>query len=180
MIGVDNDEMYCVNSRPTLSSIHPNHVELGRCAAERLDRMMQRPMRLRTMYIPPIGVIERESTRKIPPATHLIQSALDFIRQNFHSGITVKDVVKHIGASDRLVRLRFKEVFGRSVQDTLLDIRLEAAKEALRNSDEQISRIAWKCGFSSICRFTHFFANRTGTSPTDWRKRNRKAVPQPA
>lgn len=180
VLGVDNDELYCVNSRPSLSSIHPNHVELGRSAAEMLDRMMRKPMSRRITYIPPIGVIERDSTRTVPPAAHLIQTALDFIRQNFQSGITAKDVARHIGASDSLVRLRFKEVLGRSIRDTLLDIRLEAAKEALRNSDEQVSRIARKCGFSSICRFTHFFTGLTGESPTSWRKRSLKARSRPS
>ena len=181
VLGVDNDELYCNSSRPTLSSIHPDHVEMGRKAAEELDRIMHgKKVSQAPIYIPPIGVVERGSTHAIPPAGFLIRSATDFIRRNFQSGITVKDVVKHIGASDRLVRLRFKEVLGRSIRDTLLDIRLEAAKEALRNSSEPISRIARNCGFSSLCHFSHFFTGLTGESPTSWRKRNRKDYSRPS
>ena len=178
VLGVDNDELYCNSSRPTLSSIHPNHVEMGRRAAFELDRAMHgRKHEHGPIYIPPIGVIERSSTYAIPPAGALIRSATNFIQQNFHSGITVKDVVRHIGASDRLVRLRFRDVTGKSVRDTLLDIRLEAAQKALQTTDIPISLIAKNCGFSSICRFTHFFTQQTGESPTSWRKQNQKTKP---
>ena len=175
VLGVDNDELYCNSSRPTLSSIHPNHVEMGRRAAFELDRAMQgRKHERGPIYIPPIGVVERSSTYAMPPAGALIRSATDFIQQNFPSGITVKDVVKHVGASDRLVRLRFRDVTGKSIRDTLLNIRMEAAQKALQDTDDPISLIAKNCGFSSICRFTHFFTQQTGESPTGWRKRNRK------
>ncbi|MBR4616251.1 MAG: substrate-binding domain-containing protein [Kiritimatiellae bacterium] len=50
ILGVDNDELYCVNSRPTLSSVHPNHVELGRMAAESLDRMNREDNGLRSYF----------------------------------------------------------------------------------------------------------------------------------
>ena len=176
VLGVDNDELYCNSSRPTLSSIHPNHVEMGRRAAFELDRAMQgRKYERNPIYIPPIGVVERSSTYAMPPAGALIRSATDFIQQNFHSGITVKDVVKHVGASDRLVRLRFRDVTGKSIRDTLLNIRMEAAQKALQDTDDPISLIAKNCGFSSICRFTHFFTQQTGESPTSWRKQNQKA-----
>ena len=178
VLGVDNDELYCNSSRPTLSSIHPNHVEMGRRAAFELDRAMQgRKYERNPIYIPPIGVVERSSTYAMPPAGALIRSATDFIRQNFHSGITVKDVVKHVDASDRLVRLRFRDVTGKSIRDTLLNIRMEAAQKALQDTDAPISLIAKNCGFSSICRFTHFFTQQTGESPTSWRKQNQKAKP---
>ena len=113
----------------------------------------------------------------MPPAGALIRSATDFIQQNFQSGITVKDVVKHVGASDRLVRLRFRDVTGKSIRDTLLNIRMEAAQKALQDTDAPISLIAKNCGFSSICRFTHFFTQQTGESPTSWRKQNQKTKP---
>ena len=175
VLGVDNDELYCNSSRPTLSSIHPNHVEMGRRAAFELDRAMQgRKYERGPIYMPPIGVIERSSTYAMPPAGALIRSATDFIQQNFHSGITVKDVVKHVGASDRLVRLRFRDVTGKSIRDTLLNIRMEAAQKALQETDDPIALIAKNCGFSSICRFTHFVTQKIGESPTGWRKRNSK------
>lgn len=169
VLGVDNDELYCINARPTLSSIHPNHVELGRRAAEALDRMMRRPVQPRTAYIPPIGVVERESTRTIPPAGHLIQQALDFIRQHYGDRIGVKEVAKHLHVSEQLLRLRFRQMQGRSVRDTLLGIRLDEARRLLSETRLPVSEVASKCGFASACRMAHFFTERTGAPPSAWR-----------
>lgn len=180
VLGVDNDELYCNSSRPTLSSIHPNHLEMGRRAAEELDRVMNgKKPPAHPIYIPPIQVVERDSTRSVPPAGFLINSALMFIRENFGSGITVSDVVRHTGVSERLLRLRFSEIIGKSVRDTLLETRLEAAKKSLTENAEPISRIAGKCGFSSLARFTHFFTERTGMSPMRFREEFRSGKRHP-
>ena len=169
ILGVDNDELYCVNSRPTLSSVHPNHVELGRRAAESLDRIMRRGAGRRTAFIPPIRIVERESTRTIPPSGHLIQQALDFIRQRYGDGIGVRDVAKHLHVSEPLLRLRFRQTQGRSVRDTLLGVRLDEAKRLLAETRLPISEVARKCGFASTCRMVHFFTGRTGCPPSTWR-----------
>ena len=174
VLGVDNDELYCANSRPTLSSVHPNHVELGRMAAESLDRMMRRGVGRRTVFIPPIRIVERESTRTIPPAGHLIQQALDFIRQRYGDGIGVRDVAKHLHVSEPLLRLRFRQTQGRSVRDTLLGVRLDEAKRLLAETRLPISEVARKCGFASTCRMVHFFTGRTGMPPSTWRDSARK------
>lgn len=169
VLGVDNDKFYCSATRPRLSSIHPNHVELGRRAAAELDRLMQKRAPRRDILIPPIGLVERESTKTIPPSGHLIKAALSYISNHYRDGITVRSVAQHVGVSESLLRLRFRTIYGKSVRDVILDTRLEAAKNMIRNSRKSITRIAEDCGFASTCRLSHFFAERTGLSPRGWR-----------
>jgi len=171
VIGVDNDTLYCDNARPTLSSIHPNHVELGWRAAEELDRLMNHQPAPSTSFVSPIGVIVRESTRVIPPAAHLIQNALDFIQSHYQEGIGVKDVAKHLHVSESLLRLRFRETHGKSLRDVLLDIRLAAAQKKLVRTRTPIAEIARQCGFSSTSHLTHFFQSRLGYPPSHYRHR---------
>ena len=173
LLGVNNDEIYCKASRPQLSSIHPNHVELGRRAAVELDRLMRgRPPR-QDILIPPIGLVERGSTRTIPPAGHLIRFALGFIQSHYQEGITARDVAEHLGVSLSLLRMRFQTIHGKSLRDCILDTRLEAAKKLLGTTSKPITQIAEETGFSSICRFSHFFEDRLGVSPQGWRQSNR-------
>ena len=79
VMGVDNDEMMCVATKPTLSSVKTDDVALGRRAAEELAVLMSAkgpvPPR-RAILVPPAGVSERNSTRTVPPAGYLIQEAL--------------------------------------------------------------------------------------------------------
>lgn len=170
VLGVDNDEIYCSTSKPTLSSIHPNHVELGYRAAVELNRLMSGKPPRKVSFVPPIKIIERGSTRTIPPAGHLIREGLFFIKNHYHEGITARDVAKHLGVSESLLRLRFRTTHGKCVRDILLDTRLRAAQRMISSTGKPLSRIARESGFSSSCRLSHAFAERLGTSPGKWRK----------
>ena len=172
VLGVDNDELVCLNMKPSLSSIHPNHVELARRAAQVLDRMMNGKVHSppTPIAIPPIEVIERNSTRIVPPAGFLMSRALEFIKKNVATGITADDVVKSLGVSGSLLRLRFRTILGHSIRDEILSERLKVVEKMLGGTDESLSRIAKKSGFASACRLSHLFMERYGMSPTAWRR----------
>ena len=174
VIGVDNDEVICNALRPTLSSVHPNHVELARRAAAELDRMMhgRRMSAPSPILIPPIGIVERDSTRAVPPAGFLIREGLAFIRENACKGIDVKDVARHLGVSESLARLRFRTVHGRSMRDEILDTRTLAAARLLRGTKDSLVYIARETGFASACHLSHHFKKRHGMSPEAWRNKN--------
>ena len=169
ILGVDNDELYCNNCRPTLSSIHPNHVELGRLAAEKLERLMRRRKTAKNVFVPPIDIVERETTRTIPPAGRLIEDALAFILRHHPDGITARDVARHLHVSPSLLRLRFREVQGKSVCDIIQDVRLASARKLVARTKLPMAVIAAKCGFVSASRLAHAFRRRLGAPPSDYR-----------
>lgn len=173
ILGVDDDELFCKASCPQLSSIKLNNVELGQRAATTLEKMMCKPISMGTIFVQPIGVTERESTRTPPPATHLIHKAIAFINDNYSEGISAFDVADHLGISPALLRLRFRTLHGKSVRDIILETRLEQAQKLLLNNPAtSINDIARSVGFSSACRMTHFFSERLGQSPKSWRQAN--------
>ena len=182
VVGVDNDEVVCNAMRPTLSSVQPDHVELARRAAAELDRMMhgRKVSAPNPILIPPIGIVERDSTRAVPPAGFLIREGLAFIRENACRDIDVVDVARHLGVSESLARLRFRTVHGRSIRDEILATKLSMVKRLLlKNTSDSLDAIAKKTGFSSGCRLSHFFKTETGLSPRAWRSEQAKASSQP-
>ena len=172
VLGVDNDEFFCKAIRPQISSIQTNNVQMGERAAAELDRLMRTGKPGKTFYIKPEKVVERDSTRAVPPAGHLIDSGLAFIRENYQNGITARDVARHLGVSEPLLRLRFRSILEKPVRDILIKTRIEKAKRLLADSDKSISQIAREIGFASIQRFSHCFAERLSLSPSDWRQQN--------
>ena len=171
IIGVDNDELLCNASRPTLSSIRPDHESLGNFGARILHCTMAGrniPKEIPSL-VKCLGVVERDSTHVVPPAGHLVREALAFIRSNATKGIRVDDVVRHLGVSRRLLYLRFKQMHGAAIHDTILGERLSAAKSRLTNTNDSISRIADECGFGSANRLSHLFHERFGVYPSDFR-----------
>ena len=166
VLGVDNDEIVCDGVRPTLSSLHPNHVELARRAAEELDRIMDgRRKSAAQILIPPIGVVERMSTKKIPPAGALIKEALAFIEEHALEGITAADVAKRMKVSHSLLRLRFRTIYGKSVREQILDVRFAAVDWFLKETSHGLDVIAQKTGFSSANFLSHSYKARFGVPP---------------
>jgi len=172
VVSVDNDEMLCESTNPPLSSICTDDLRIGELAAKALDALMKAhggTTPPKVILVKPTDVAERASTHAVPPAGHLIQDALRYIRANVAQGVSVGDVVRHMRVSPSLARMRFKEVTGTSIRDTILDIRLALAQKTLHTTSEPIARIAKSCGFSSACRMSHFFRERLGTSPASYR-----------
>lgn len=168
VIGVDNDELLCNASRPTLTSIKPDHEGLGHLGAKILDCMMAGrnipkniPSRVKSL-----GVVERDSTKVVPPAGFIVREALAFIQSNAAKGIGVDDVVRHIGVSRRLLYLRFRQMNGKSIHETILDTRLALAKRKLAQTTAPLAQIASECGFGSANRLSHVFQERFGIYPS--------------
>jgi len=165
ILGVDDDGLLCESSRPTLSSVQTDDTVLGREAARELDRLMRgrTPASPAGRLIPPTGIAERESTKSVPPAGHLIDRALRHIAAD--PSATVADIARKLGVSAPLLRLRFRETHGRSLRDEILDARLALTLQTLRTTAMPLSRVAETCGFASASHLSHFVKERTGRPP---------------
>ncbi len=101
-----------------------------------------------------------------------LEALLDFCRRNLQNPALSPDLVAaQFGISTRTLHLRFEKLeqtFGR----WLLDTRLDASSDALRNPRQHarsISEIAYARGFNDLSHFNKSFRTRFGTSPTEWR-----------
>lgn len=174
VLGVDNDELLCETSLPTLSSIDVDHVRMGALAADSLRRMLANPSQpVSDRLAPARGVVERQSTHSVSPSQALVKRAVSFIRYNATHGIGAADVAAHLGASRSLVDNAFRKGTGESVQGMILRLRLEAMKEKLRGTDLPIARIASSCGFRTPTHAMALFKRRFGCSMREWRKAGR-------
>jgi AraC-like DNA-binding protein len=72
-----------------------------------------------------------------------------------------------------------KEMIGMSPSDFIRNIRLKQACELLRNTDNDVTQIAYSVGFTSQTHFSTAFKKFTGISPTEYRT-NRSATVPPA
>ncbi len=171
VMGVDNDEIVCNGIRPTLTSMHPNHVELARRAAEELDRIMEGKRKSSSpLLVQPIGIVGRASTEKVPPAGAMIKAALAYISEHFTDGISAGDVANHLKVSASLLRLRFRTIYGHSVRDVILDRRFAAVNKLLETTRHGLDYIAQNTGFSSANLLSHAYKARYGVSPSRHRR----------
>ena len=172
VIGVDNDELLCDFTTPQLTSIYPDHVYEGKLAARELLELLSndRP----TTYVKTVKtnrktIVERESTVPIAPGVHLASQAMSIIRRDALKGISPKDVISEIGGSRRLTDLRFRECYGKSMLEVILELRLDAVKHKLETTSIPIRKILESCGFNNESNAKHLFKRRTGMTMKSWR-----------
>lgn len=175
ILGVDNDEMLCTNTTPTLSSVQPDHDAMGYLAAERLAAMMggERLSKPENHLIGVKEIVVRESTCAISNAGKLVQRALAFIRTHATEAIKPRDVAAYLKVSRSLADLRFRELQHESIGDAIRHYRLEEVRRRLVSSNDKIENIADQCHFSKLCRLNDAFKAEYGVALKDYRLSHR-------
>lgn len=181
VLGVDNDELICDYTTPSISSIRIDHETLGAEAAKLLDRMMRTPSAAspKPVFMSAGVVVERESTAPTPPAAHLVARALAYIHAHASECISVSDVVRHLGISRRLADRRFGAATGTSIRRAIEDRRLALVKERLASTRLPIDKISRLCGYANAQRLKYVFKARFGMPMTTWRAREQADRRQP-
>ena len=175
VLGVDNDDLLCNFTSPSISSIQPPHEENGFAAGKALDQWIGRRRGRKTDFILCSGekIVQRESTAPLTPASHLILNALEFIHKNAATNLRVNDVICHLKVSRRLADLRFREFQGTSILEAITKARLEEVSKRLLTTKLSTSAIARSCGFEDVSYLGKLFRRKYGDTPQNWRKSHR-------
>jgi len=70
----------------------------------------------------------------------------------------------------------FKDKTGRNLSDYLSDKVYEKSCKLLAGTSYSVEKIAFMCGFSTASSMTRFFKNRSGMSPTKFRKEKQQSL----
>jgi LacI family transcriptional regulator len=178
VVGVDNDPVLCSLANPPLSSLEQNVRDIGYHAALLLDRMMRgKKVEARNYYLEPGHVVTRESSDILAIQDEAIARAVRYIRENSDKSIKVNDVVSASGISRRSLELKFIEHIGITPLEEIHRIQLDRIKQLLIDTDMSIAELARQTGFRYQEYFARFFKQRTGLTPTKFRRmdRNRKS-----
>lgn len=171
VLGVDNLLTVCSCLTPSLSSINPNHREIGFQAARLLDALMQaNTMETEGLFIPPKGIVERKSTGTTAVEDPEVCTAMKFIRECACENIRVQDVLDITTISRRCLERRFKAALGRTVNEEIIRIRINRIKELAAEPGLRLLDIAEETGFQTIQHMAVLFKKKTGTSLSEFRK----------
>ena len=157
---------------PPLSSVRTPAEQVGYGAVKLLHELMDGGVPPeQSLLIPPVGVVERESTCATRHGFGDVRRALEFIRQHACEGLQVSDLVDHLRVCRRTLEKHFTEHLGHSPGQEIQQVRLAMAKSLLADTTLSISRVAELAGFQESSSLTTFIRKQTGLTPSQLRKR---------
>ena len=105
-----------------------------------------------------------------------IKSILSYVQENYQHGITIDSIADHIGLSYSYLRKLFKEATGQNLSDHLNSLRMQKAKQLLRETNFAVKDIVSQCGYSNARSFLRTFTQAEGVSPTKYREQQAGGV----
>jgi AraC family L-rhamnose operon transcriptional activator RhaR len=108
-----------------------------------------------------------------PEARMVVRLAgvLHFIENHLGASLELASLSAHGGMSKSTLQRSFRTVFGSSVRQYVLELRLQAARQLLLNSDLPIRSIAKRVGISDANYFSRLFQAKMSMTPRTFRER---------
>ena len=180
VIGVDNDTLICDFTDPPLTSVMPDHEQIGYLAAKELERLIRKSKRTaaaRVTVCPPKGVACRESAIAVAPAAQLIERAKIQIARTAAKAPRPADVAAALHVSRRLLEMRFRQFERKSIAETIISERLKLVRHALRETKRSVKSIAEGLGFANANSLRNIFRRQYGLSMSEYRAHNTTSSP---
>jgi len=99
-----------------------------------------------------------------------VNDCLQYIQQNYSSGISIKDLSERLGFTPNYLSNLFRKEMGIYLLDYINKLRVEKAKELLNNTNMKSYEIAEKVGFKDDSYFSRVFKKFTGLRPNEFRR----------
>lgn len=100
----------------------------------------------------------------------LLSDAMNYIRDNYKENLTLESVAQQVFISPFYLSHLFREELDITFLEYLTRIRIETAKQLLKDQNTTISSIAAEVGYEDPSYFSKVFKKNTGLSPNQYRK----------
>ena len=103
-----------------------------------------------------------------------LQEMLQYISLHFSEPITLEDLARSASISKSECGRVFRQALEKTPYQYLLEYRLQRGAELLSKTDLPIGAIAESVGFAQMSYFGQSFRNKTGLSPSAYRRAKRQ------
>ncbi|WEK38201.1 MAG: AraC family transcriptional regulator [Candidatus Pseudobacter hemicellulosilyticus] len=95
-----------------------------------------------------------------------IREAREYLLLNMEHPLTVIELAHKVGLNDFKLKKGFKQLYGVTIFDFLLEARMDKAKTLLLETDTPVHEIAFATGYKNVSSFTAAFKKKVGYPPT--------------
>ncbi|MCR5102721.1 MAG: AraC family transcriptional regulator [Butyrivibrio sp.] len=111
-----------------------------------------------------------DSTSLVSDVHNSIQKVIEYLNENYMDEILIDDLAKKFFISRAYLTRNFKQVTGVTIVQYLTVVRVRNACMLLKDTNESISEISEKCGYTNTTYFENVFRRLRGVSPGKYRK----------
>lgn len=124
---------------------------------------------LRSFMLRMVGNMGRQGFEK-QEYSALVREGLEYLEKNYNRNLSLEEICDALGVSRNYFSFLFKKETGENIWSYLTTIRLDKAKELLRNTDDKTYAIAYQVGYDNPSYFSKLFKKSTGMTPNEYRR----------
>ncbi len=177
VVGLENEEVVCLNPAPSLTSIDLGWQLIGERTGKLLETLMDGgPPPPQPILLPPVTLVPRKSTDSFNVDDVIVAQALRFMAEECQRPIKVRDVVAQVPLSLRSLERRFHECRESTIDGELRRLRIERAKRLLAETGMLVKQVAEASGFANTRRLCEVFKRLEGVTPEQYRRQREKGT----
>lgn len=104
----------------------------------------------------------------------VFRKCVERIHREYPGELNAAILSRETGVSEPTIYRMFQKDLGVSLNSYIQMVRMQAVQEKLEQTDEDITEIAFSCGFTSLSNFYRVFRESQGQSPREYRRRKKK------
>ena len=172
LLGVDNDELICNLSHPSISSIVTDDENGGYQTGKMLQNLILNKNNIPfNINIDPVRIELRQSTEKYNISDSYVKTVLNYIHENIRLNISIDELTAIVPLSRRNLEKKFREATGTSVHQFILDKKVDLISTELLTTDKDLLDIAIETGFNDVRNVYRISKKYTGYTPVSFRKK---------
>lgn len=101
----------------------------------------------------------------------VVQQIAQHLELNYNKPLKIDELAKEFHMSRSSMYMQFKNVYGLSPKEYIMDMRIERAKQLLfdKNHNTSIKEVSFAVGFDNQLYFSRLFHKYVGLSPTEYK-----------
>jgi LacI family transcriptional regulator len=172
LLGVDNDELICNLSYPSISSIVTDDENIGYIAGKKIHTLIVNKKNIPFNIVKkPLHIEQRQSTEKYNISNKYITTIIEYIEKNCKTNISIDQLTQVVPLGRRNLEKKFKATMGSSIYQFILEKKIEHISFELLTTQKSFLDIVIETGFNDIRNAYRIFKKNTGQTPLNFRKK---------
>lgn len=102
---------------------------------------------------------------------NIVLRILDYIEKHMEGRITAAELADEFHCSPNHIGVVFRKDTGKTLTDYVKDVRLERARDMLKNPANRIGEVAIKVGYPNVSYFCSLFRKKYGVNPGEYKEK---------